>query len=307
MKAGTLAEFGFVPEPVIEKREHGENMSGDVDRALYQTAFVQLGFLDWCRARGIAPDFLEASPAAIIDNVLRKALEKRRLHGLSRIAALADERGIESKLLDEAHRYLAMPQTAAQIAAADARRISPARATHHVMSERPPFFSVVTPSFNQAKWIGGCIESVLAQGTDDFEHIIFDNCSSDDTAAVVARHPHVLWHREPDRGQSEALNKAMVLARGEVICWLNADDRYLPGAFEMVRQRPGRSGRSRSSSVTPRRCTLMDAAPRFVRRVLSAARTFSFGGKSGPISSSPPSFFGVKCSRAPDPCVKICT
>ncbi len=99
-----------------------------------------------------------------------------------------------------------------------------------------PFFSVVTPSWNQAAWIEGCIQSVLAQGVTDFEHIVFDNCSHDGTAEILARHPHLQAHIEKDTGQSNALNKALALARGEIICWLNADDQYLPGAFEVARR-----------------------------------------------------------------------
>jgi glycosyltransferase involved in cell wall biosynthesis len=98
-----------------------------------------------------------------------------------------------------------------------------------------PYFSVITPSWNQGAWIGGCIESVLAQGVSDFEHLVFDNCSSDETAEVLGRYPHLRVHCERDGGQSNALNKGFQQARGEVICWLNADDQYLPGAFAKVR------------------------------------------------------------------------
>ncbi len=100
----------------------------------------------------------------------------------------------------------------------------------------PPFFSIVTPSWNQGEWLDGCIRSVLAQGAADFEHIVFDNCSSDSTPEVLAQHPHLIAWVEKDSGQSNALNKAFALARGEIICWLNADDQYLPGAFDIVRR-----------------------------------------------------------------------
>jgi glycosyltransferase involved in cell wall biosynthesis len=98
-----------------------------------------------------------------------------------------------------------------------------------------PFYSVVTPSWNQGQWIEGCIQSVLAQGVSDFEHLVHDNCSTDETSAVLARYPHLDVRCEKDRGQSDALNKAFARARGEIICWLNADDQYLPGAFAAVR------------------------------------------------------------------------
>lgn len=110
------------------------------------------------------------------------------------------------------------------------------------MSDTAPFFSVLTPSWNQAAWIEGCIRSVLAQGARDFEHIVFDNCSGDGTTEIFTRFPHLRWRSEPDRGQAHALNKALALARGEVICWLNADDQYLPGSFETVRREMSRPG-----------------------------------------------------------------
>jgi len=97
-----------------------------------------------------------------------------------------------------------------------------------------PYFSVVTPSWNQAAWLEGCIKSVLQQNAGDFEHIVYDNCSTDGTAEVLARYPHLIVHIEKDTGQSNALNKAFRETKGEVICWLNADDQYMPGAFEKM-------------------------------------------------------------------------
>jgi glycosyltransferase involved in cell wall biosynthesis len=105
-----------------------------------------------------------------------------------------------------------------------------------------PYFSVVTPSFNQAQWIGGCIESVLAQGVRDFEHIVHDNCSTDGTISILEKYPHLRWRSEPDRGQAHAVNKGIGEARGEIICWLNADDQYPPGAFEIVRREFAKPG-----------------------------------------------------------------
>jgi len=98
------------------------------------------------------------------------------------------------------------------------------------------FFSVITPSWNQGKFLRGCIESVVSQGDPDFEHLIFDNCSTDETAAVAAEFPHVNFVSEPDRGQSHAVNKGLAAARGEIICWLNSDDEYAPGTFAKLRE-----------------------------------------------------------------------
>ena len=111
------------------------------------------------------------------------------------------------------------------------------------MSEVAPFFSVVTPSWNQAQYIEGCIRSVLEQGVEDFEHIVLDNCSTDGTQEILARYPHLKWRSEPDSGQSQALNRGFAEARGEVICWLNADDAYLPGTFATIRGEFAERGR----------------------------------------------------------------
>jgi len=94
--------------------------------------------------------------------------------------------------------------------------------------------SVITPSYNQGRFIERCIRSVLAQGCSSFEHIVFDNDSSDETRDVLRRYPHVDWTSEPDRGQSHAVNKALRRARGEIIAWINADDAYEPGAFDVA-------------------------------------------------------------------------
>jgi glycosyltransferase involved in cell wall biosynthesis len=82
-----------------------------------------------------------------------------------------------------------------------------------------PFFSVVTPSWNQGGFLRGCVESVLAQGGGDFEHLVFDNLSTDGTAQVATGFPHLRFFGERDSGQSEAVNKGLRLAQGEVLCW----------------------------------------------------------------------------------------
>jgi hypothetical protein len=94
---------------VIEKREHGANMSSNLNRALPQSASVQLGFFDWCAARGIDPAFLQTSGAAILDNAFRKAFESRSLGAIAQLIALAGQRGLVSPLLPEARSVAALP------------------------------------------------------------------------------------------------------------------------------------------------------------------------------------------------------
>jgi glycosyltransferase involved in cell wall biosynthesis len=94
--------------------------------------------------------------------------------------------------------------------------------------------SIITPSYNQGKFIEDAIQSVLAQQYPDFEHIVIDKCSNDNTREIMQKFPHIKFLSEPDDGQSDALNKGFRHATGDIIGWLNCDDFYLPGAFRVV-------------------------------------------------------------------------
>ena len=96
--------------------------------------------------------------------------------------------------------------------------------------------SVVTPSFNCATYIRQCIESVLVQDYENFEHIVIDGGSEDGTVEILKQYPHIKWISEPDKGEAEALNKALRMVRGDIIGWLNADDYYLENVFHKVAQ-----------------------------------------------------------------------
>lgn len=126
----------------------------------------------------------------------------------------------------------------------------------------PPLISVVTPSYNQGRYIERCIQSVLDQDYPNFEHIVCDNCSTDGTLDILRRYPHLDWVSEPDRGQSDALNKALGKARGEIIAWLNTDDYYVPGAFDVVSRE---LGRDRGAMVVLGRIQVVDPAGRVLR------------------------------------------
>ena len=87
--------------------------------------------------------------------------------------------------------------------------------------------SFVIPTRNQASFIGQCIESCLAQDIPDSEIIVTDGASTDDTPALLAGYgDRIRWVSEPDRGQSDAVNKGVRMARGELIAWINSDDYY---------------------------------------------------------------------------------
>ena len=100
----------------------------------------------------------------------------------------------------------------------------------------PPTFSIVTPCLNRAGRIGCAIDSVLAQRHPGVEHIVIDGRSNDGTLEVLARYPHLRVVSEPDRNLYDAINKGLLLARGDVIGLLNSDDVYAPGAFAAASQ-----------------------------------------------------------------------
>lgn len=97
-----------------------------------------------------------------------------------------------------------------------------------------PRISIVTPCLNMGRYIEDAIRSVQEQNYPNFEHIIIDACSSDNTSEIVQRYPHVRFLSERDRGQSDGLNKGFRMATGDIVGWLNADEYYLPGALRAV-------------------------------------------------------------------------
>lgn len=99
-----------------------------------------------------------------------------------------------------------------------------------------PKISIITPSLNQGQFIEETIRSVLLQGYPDVEYIIIDGGSTDETLDVIRKYERWLtyWVSEPDRGQSQAINKGFNLSKGEIVAWINADDIYLPDSFEKI-------------------------------------------------------------------------
>lgn len=96
----------------------------------------------------------------------------------------------------------------------------------------PIRISVVMPSLNSGAFIAEALKSALDQVPPPHEVIVQDGGSADETLEILATlGPKVSWRSEPDRGQSDALNRAIAQATGDVVIWLNADDMLAPGAF----------------------------------------------------------------------------
>jgi len=104
-----------------------------------------------------------------------------------------------------------------------------------------PRISVVTPSFRQAQFLETTILSVLGQCYPNLEYIIMDGGSDDGSVAIIERYTSQLayWQSTRDKGQADAINQGFARATGEILCWLNSDDFFLPGTLRNIGRKLG--------------------------------------------------------------------
>lgn len=99
-----------------------------------------------------------------------------------------------------------------------------------------PLVTVVTPSYNQGQFLELTIKSVLGQDYPNLEYFVIDGDSTDKSVDILHQYANQLtyWVSEKDNGQSQAINKGLVRARGEFLGWLNSDDLLISGAIKLV-------------------------------------------------------------------------
>ncbi|MEN8263541.1 MAG: glycosyltransferase family 2 protein [Nitrospirota bacterium] len=99
-----------------------------------------------------------------------------------------------------------------------------------------PKITIVTPSYNQGKFLRETIESVINQDYPNLEYFIIDGGSTDESVDIIREYEDRIdwWVSEKDKGQSDAINKGFRKASGELLCWVNSDDILLPGCLQEV-------------------------------------------------------------------------
>ena len=145
---------------------------------------------------------------------------------------------------------------------------------------RLPSITVVTPCLNAAQTIGECLASVRSQEYPRLEHVVVDGGSTDGTLALLEAAEGIRYVSEPDDGRADAANKGVGMSSGEVVAWLNADDRYEPGALRAV----GKALAARRDAMwATGYCRIIDGDGREIRRPVTGYKNLLLRRYSYPL------------------------
>ncbi|MFZ2976073.1 MAG: glycosyltransferase family 2 protein [Candidatus Moraniibacteriota bacterium] len=132
--------------------------------------------------------------------------------------------------------------------------------------------SIITPSFNQAQFIERTIKSVLEQNYPDLEYIVMDGGSTDGTVEILKKYSdRIIWKSEKDRGQSDAINKGLKIATGDIVAYLNSDDTYEPKALQKVADYFSRNPNSKWAYG---KCKIINANDQEIRKPITWYKNF---------------------------------
>lgn len=151
---------------------------------------------------------------------------------VAKVDRLIDEPGLADELVKRGrirrHRYRWEESVRTAIASLEG-------IVHPQHGVRTPLVTIVTPSYQQGRFIRATIESVLKQDYPTIEYIVMDGGSRDETVSILKEYGgRITWTSGKDKGQADAVNQGIQRARGEIIGWLNSDDLYEPGAIAMA-------------------------------------------------------------------------
>lgn len=158
----------------------------------------------------------------------------------AKMRQLVEDAALRAQLVERGHtrKLLFSWQRAADITLQALRAIQ-----HTQPKPRPapisvtewPVISVVTPTFNMAKYLPETVESILGQQYPKLDYLVLDAASKDGTVELLRKYEGRLrWKSEPDKGQADAINKGYHQTHGEIFTFLNADDTYLPNALGTI-------------------------------------------------------------------------
>jgi glycosyltransferase involved in cell wall biosynthesis len=132
--------------------------------------------------------------------------------------------------------------------------------------------SIITPSFNQSNFIKQTIDSILQQNYPNLEYIVMDGGSTDNTVEILKSYDHqIIWKSEKDRGQSEAINKGLKMATGEILAYINSDDLYIDNCLFKVNDF---FLKNLNIKWAYGRCRIIDENNREIRKLITAYKNF---------------------------------